>query len=119
MHDLGLIHPLSCKINRMCLSEAGGQVEMQQHMNIAKYTSNRSVHNFGKLFFFKKVEQADTQVYQMFMWHHSWPVLDIDPQPVSVWCPRGVIKTGQEAFPGMTERQALSHQDLISPCENG
>lgn len=54
MHDLGLIHPLSCKMNRMCLSEAGGQVEMQQHMNIAKYTSNRSVHNFGKLFFFKK-----------------------------------------------------------------
>lgn len=33
--------------------------------------------------------------------------------------PGGVIKAGRGALPGMTECQALSHQDLISPRENG
>lgn len=33
--------------------------------------------------------------------------------------PGGVIKPGRGALLGMTECQALSHQDLISPCENG
>lgn len=33
--------------------------------------------------------------------------------------PGGVIKAGRGALLGMTECQALSHQDLISPPENG
>lgn len=72
------------------------------------YFVQSSQQSFESLFKFCFVDIIDVQL---------WTVSD--PQPVSVWCPSGVIKPGQGALPGMTECQALSHQGLISPCENG